>query len=178
MAPQGQLYKIKLSSGRVLGPFNLERVRVFISKKKITGVETAREYPQGEWQDINLIPALSGALMEQASGNLDKESIRISVQTSLPGAAGVLSVPEKTLTEVETLTSLSAAVKTVTGPSVNIGVEPSIATSTVTQILEEQEQEQEQEEKELEESTPVYFPLEEEKRQKLSDHTNEKKGDE
>lgn len=35
-------YKIKHSSGRVLGPLDLDRVRLLIAKNQIQGIEPAR----------------------------------------------------------------------------------------------------------------------------------------
>ena len=69
----GQHYKIKLANGRILGPLDLERVRLLILKNKIVGTELAREYPQGDWKDINLIPEIAELLVARASGALVKE---------------------------------------------------------------------------------------------------------
>jgi len=68
MAPPAVQFKVKLSSGRILGPLDLERVRLLIKKNQIIGVETARYYPQGEWIDINAIPEIAEILVARASG--------------------------------------------------------------------------------------------------------------
>jgi tetratricopeptide (TPR) repeat protein len=91
-----QTYKVKLTSGRILGPLNSERVRLLILKNQITGVETAREYPQGEWKDINQIPALRELLFAKLNGSLSKGPYKSSVSatsatTVLPGATEVFS---------------------------------------------------------------------------------------
>jgi tetratricopeptide (TPR) repeat protein len=66
-----QKYKIKLTSGRVLGPIDLERVRLLILQKQIQGEELAREHPQGEWTSIHLIGPIADLLVAQAQGSLE-----------------------------------------------------------------------------------------------------------
>ncbi|MGZ3709618.1 MAG: tetratricopeptide repeat protein, partial [Bdellovibrionota bacterium] len=70
----GRFYKIKLASGRILGPLDLERIRLLILKNQITGEETGREYPQGDWKSINAIPEIADLIVARASGDLHKES--------------------------------------------------------------------------------------------------------
>lgn len=70
MAPFGQLYKIKLASGRVLGPIALERVRLLISKNHIIGKEIAKVHPSGEWKNINQIPEIADLFVAKADGRL------------------------------------------------------------------------------------------------------------
>ncbi len=70
MSSAEQLFKVKQTSGRVLGPLDLERLRLLILKNQITGVETARRYPQGEWEDINAIGEIADLLVKKASGQL------------------------------------------------------------------------------------------------------------
>jgi tetratricopeptide (TPR) repeat protein len=72
MAPTGRCYKVRLSSGRVLGPLDIERVHLLIFKNKIIGNELARECPDGEWKDINLIPELSELLIAKIEGRLQR----------------------------------------------------------------------------------------------------------
>ncbi len=70
----GRNYKVKLTNGRILGPLDLDRVRLLILKNQITGTETAREYPDGDWVDINRIPAIADLLLKQAKGDLRPDS--------------------------------------------------------------------------------------------------------
>jgi tetratricopeptide (TPR) repeat protein len=65
----GPLYKVKHQSGRILGPLDQERIRKLIQKNQITGVEIAKAYPVGDWQDINRFPELAELLLTHASGN-------------------------------------------------------------------------------------------------------------
>src|SRR5690348_11148329 len=99
--PQAR-YKIKLNSGRILGPLDLEKVHLLIKKKQITGVEIAREYPQGEWKDINQIAEIAHLLMagfEQKSNSTQNISSTQKIRSRvdpvgptevLPGAREVL----------------------------------------------------------------------------------------
>src|SRR3990167_6362432 len=66
-------YKIKLSSGRILGPIDLGRIRTFVLNNHIVGTETAREHPDGEWKNINQFPEIASLLLAHAEGRLDKE---------------------------------------------------------------------------------------------------------
>lgn len=71
-------YKIKLASGRVLGPLELERVKLLILKKHITGSELAREVHPGnsagqkkdDWRPIQEIALISDLLLAQIAGKL------------------------------------------------------------------------------------------------------------
>ncbi|MBY0469915.1 tetratricopeptide repeat protein [bacterium] len=65
-----RLFKVKLSSGRVLGPLDLERIQLFVLKGKITGNEQAREYPEGEWRSVNQVPEIADLLVQKAQGKL------------------------------------------------------------------------------------------------------------
>lgn len=63
-------FKIKLQSGRVLGPLDLGRIRKLILKKHITGIEVARNASNAEWQDINRFPEIAELLVLHAQGKL------------------------------------------------------------------------------------------------------------
>jgi tetratricopeptide (TPR) repeat protein len=69
----GRSYKVKLASGRVLGPFDLRRVKLLILKNQIIGKEVGRIYPDGEWVDINQIPEIAELLVAHISGELTKD---------------------------------------------------------------------------------------------------------
>jgi len=66
-------YKIKHSSGRVLGPLDLARVKSLILKNQIRGSESARVYPDGEWVELSLIPEVAELLLSHAAGNLTED---------------------------------------------------------------------------------------------------------
>ena len=66
MAPSGQHYKVRLASGRILGPLELEQVRKLIRKNQITGDEDAREYPQGDWVKITTLAELADLFIKRA----------------------------------------------------------------------------------------------------------------
>lgn len=63
---------MKHHSGRILGPLDIERVRKLILKNQISGTELAKEYPSGDWVDINRVPDLAELLLMHASGTLEK----------------------------------------------------------------------------------------------------------
>ncbi|MEO5970645.1 MAG: tetratricopeptide repeat protein, partial [Bdellovibrionia bacterium] len=111
----GRTYKIKLLSGRVLGPLDLERVKLLILKNQIIGKEVGRIYPDGEWVDINQIPEIAELLVAHISGELNKDSPEVNPSgyqpilgrqgayppDALPGATQVL-LHEADALEVET----------------------------------------------------------------------------
>jgi tetratricopeptide (TPR) repeat protein len=47
------LFKVRLQSGRVLGPLDLARIRLLIQENEITGSELICKHPYGEWQAIS-----------------------------------------------------------------------------------------------------------------------------
>ena len=91
--PVGPLFKVKLASGRILGPLDADRVRQLILKNQIVGTETAREYPKGEWVDINSIGLIADLLIARADGRLVKEALSpvSSGYSPLMGDAGMFS---------------------------------------------------------------------------------------
>jgi tetratricopeptide (TPR) repeat protein len=78
MAMGAQTYKIKLESGRVLGPLELDRVRLLILKNQIQGKELARIYPSGDWVKIGSIPDIGALLILRAQGKLSKDAPLVS----------------------------------------------------------------------------------------------------
>ncbi|MBI3543019.1 MAG: tetratricopeptide repeat protein [Deltaproteobacteria bacterium] len=66
-----RFYKVRLTNGRVIGPLDLERVKLFIYKDKITGLEMARLYPTGDWKDINTYPEIADLLMQKLENKLE-----------------------------------------------------------------------------------------------------------
>ncbi len=100
-----QYYKIKLVSGRILGPLDLKRVRLLVSRNRIIGTETAREYPQGEWIDINQISAIANLLLEKSFQGIKgskknpdalllKDRNSLGSTAVLPGADQILEAKE------------------------------------------------------------------------------------
>lgn len=59
----GQKYKIRLNSGRILGPMDRDRIRRFIESGHILGNEQARVHPDGEWIDIGKIRELADLMI-------------------------------------------------------------------------------------------------------------------
>ena len=72
-APGTTYYKIRLASGRVLGPLDLERIKLFVAKNKISGNEVARLYPSGTWRDINHFPEIAELILQHIEGRLTVE---------------------------------------------------------------------------------------------------------
>lgn len=64
-------YKVRLKGGRVIGPLDLARIKLFIYRDKITGLEMARLYPTGDWKDINTFPEIAELLMKKLEGSLE-----------------------------------------------------------------------------------------------------------
>jgi tetratricopeptide (TPR) repeat protein len=89
----GPQFKVKIASGRILGPLDLERVRQLILKNQIVGTEIAREYPRGDWVDINSIPLIAELLVARAEGRLSQPQADPggSAYSPLMGDAGLLA---------------------------------------------------------------------------------------
>jgi tetratricopeptide (TPR) repeat protein len=76
----GPLYKIRLASGRVLGPLDLKRIRALILGGQILGSELARPHPVGEWKEMGSFPELADMLLQNALGKLSGTPEPSSVQ--------------------------------------------------------------------------------------------------
>jgi tetratricopeptide (TPR) repeat protein len=89
-------YKIRLSSGRVLGPIGLDIIARLVLRSQINGREMARDYPIGEWKDINQIPEIAEMLIAKIQGKL----IQVRVVNGAPAETQILEQlqvePEKT----------------------------------------------------------------------------------
>lgn len=69
-----RFYKVRLGNGRVLGPIDLARVKLFIVNGTITGLESARLYPTGEWKDINKFSEIAELLLQKLEGSLKADT--------------------------------------------------------------------------------------------------------
>ena len=76
-------FKIRLESGRVLGPLDLARISEFVRQGVIRGNEQAREHPQGDWKAFGKHPELAVLVLAQSAGG--------AVPTNAADAAGTLS---------------------------------------------------------------------------------------
>lgn len=103
MSPGSKHYKVKLQTGRVLGPLDLDRIRKLILKKHITGVEVARDGSDAEWQDINRFPPIAELLILHAQGKLKDTS-----EEGAPGGEVDPFGPTRILPPEEPLLSVSA----------------------------------------------------------------------
>jgi tetratricopeptide (TPR) repeat protein len=65
----GKTFQVKLVSGRVLGPLDLNRIYKFIDKGQIKGTESVRENPTGEWKLITEFPELLDLLVKKLGSN-------------------------------------------------------------------------------------------------------------
>jgi tetratricopeptide (TPR) repeat protein len=65
-----RFYKVRLGSGRVLGPIDLDRIKALIYKDKISGLESVRLYPNGDWKDINSYPEIADLLLAKLEGRM------------------------------------------------------------------------------------------------------------
>lgn len=99
MPPLGRQFKVKLSSGRVLGPLGIDLVRRLIKKKHLTGTEVARVYPDGDWVNIFQIEEIAQAFVEVVQGfdhehlqtdpSIQNDDRASSLTSVLPGATQV-----------------------------------------------------------------------------------------
>jgi len=96
LAADKQNYKIKLASGRILGPMALERVRLLMLKGQILGNESAREYPKGEWKEFHLVSGLGNLLVSRAEGKLESTDPN-QTNDLLAGATQILTLSSQIL---------------------------------------------------------------------------------
>ena len=84
----GRTYKIKLVSGRILGPIDSFRIKRLILKNQIVGKEVARIHPDGEWVDINEISEIAELLLAHASGSLVADPEPPKSESASPQVSG------------------------------------------------------------------------------------------
>ncbi|MBI3557815.1 MAG: hypothetical protein HY074_16260 [Deltaproteobacteria bacterium] len=80
-----RFFKVRLSNGRVIGPLDLDRIKIFIFKDKITGLEMARLYPTGDWKDINTYPEIADLLMQKLEGKLAVDPATLAANGDVRG---------------------------------------------------------------------------------------------
>ena len=116
MGDPGQKYKIKLSSGRILGPIDLHRIALLISKNQVVGNEVAREYPQGDWKEIQKIPELAELLLSHLSGKKselpEKNEVGLDSTRVFASDSKVVPAPPKQATTVTKLPDLQTIAAT------------------------------------------------------------------
>ena len=126
-----QKYKIKLNSGRVLGPLDLERVKGLILRDQITGTEVAREYPNGEWVPVASLSAIARLLLERAQGVLKSGPVDSAVGSS---TRTVLVEPTPIVSAPGPVPSLTATVPVVDQERTLVFTQIAIPTSERTEI--------------------------------------------
>jgi hypothetical protein len=63
-------FRIRLHSGRVVGPLGLAEVYALIRKGHVTGVEQACQAPSEDWRDINDFPLIAEGLLAMSEGRV------------------------------------------------------------------------------------------------------------
>ncbi|MGE0616766.1 MAG: tetratricopeptide repeat protein [Bacteriovoracia bacterium] len=101
-------YKIKLASGRIVGPLDLDRIALLIKRDQILGTEEAREHPRGEWKDINQYTDLADLIIAKLEGKSKSTLIRGDATKTAVDPGGVtvkLDETGKPLPGMEAVTS-------------------------------------------------------------------------
>lgn len=68
-------YRIKLRSGRVVGPFHANQVAELYLKGHIDGSEQCQSFPVGDWLTFESFPQLKSLLLKLASGELTADQV-------------------------------------------------------------------------------------------------------
>jgi tetratricopeptide (TPR) repeat protein len=91
-------YKIRLETGRVLGPIDADRIAKLIRKGHVRGNEVARAHPEGVWKPLAHHPELADLMLAVASGTSTPEQTRGTgeriaepVQTQILAATKILA---------------------------------------------------------------------------------------
>jgi len=71
---QEKLYKVKLENGRILGPLNLERIKLFIFKDVFTGGEQACLYSENNFKSINEFSEIADLFLKKTNNTLSLDS--------------------------------------------------------------------------------------------------------
>ncbi len=68
-------YRIKLRSGRVVGPFHANQVAELYLKGHVDGSEQCQSFPVGDWLTFESFPQLKSLLLKLASGELTLDQV-------------------------------------------------------------------------------------------------------
>ncbi|MBU6375685.1 MAG: tetratricopeptide repeat protein, partial [Bdellovibrionales bacterium] len=77
-------YKIKLQSGRVLGPLDIDQLRALVKKGHIRGDELVRAYPDGDWRALGQYAELANLVIAFASGEQSGALTKDSIAATAP----------------------------------------------------------------------------------------------
>lgn len=149
MPPVGRQFKVKLLSGRILGPLGIDRVRRLIKKKHLTGTEVARVYPNGDWVSVFQIEEISQAFIDVAQcvdegklrseAPIENDDVASPVTSVLPGATQVL--PDSGITDEKSIPKIEIEPEVQSLPIIDVTEVKSSITSPQTEDDELTEQE-------------------------------------
>ncbi len=114
-AESAKLFKIKHSSGRVLGPLELDRVAKLIEKGEIVGGETARAHPDGDWTEIEKIAELNELLQRKLRGELVTGNTTSILARPKPGEDNLYGTTE-IISQEEVKTGITKRIKEIKDP--------------------------------------------------------------
>jgi len=92
-------YRVRLSNGRVLGPFLEKEVVELFNKKHIDGSEDCQQFPVGEWKKLSDFPVL----MKKFQGDEQEESqesTNKNISTGTKSTKIAVRTKEKTRTDI------------------------------------------------------------------------------
>jgi len=67
-------YRIRLESGRVIGPLEKEQIPEFVAKGHIVGSEDCQIFPTGDWKSIREFEEIADILNDSSKQDLAKDS--------------------------------------------------------------------------------------------------------
>ncbi len=69
-------YRIKLNSGRVIGPFASNQVGELYQRGHIDGTENAQIFPIGDWTPLQNFPELKSIILKLINGEIESEQLQ------------------------------------------------------------------------------------------------------
>ena len=87
-------YRIKLKSGRIVGPFVPKQIGELYSKNHIDGTEDAQVFPGGAWERADTFPELLEQIVS-AVAKVKHASQNNTDTTSSPSFSGSVSLPTR-----------------------------------------------------------------------------------
>jgi tetratricopeptide (TPR) repeat protein len=92
-----KLYKIKITPDRVLGPLDLERVKMLVAKGRIQGSEPTYTEPFNSWTPFASFPELSELLLKKLETDAKRKTDGTSQTQALPATRTIVAT-ERTKT--------------------------------------------------------------------------------
>lgn len=90
-------YRIRLDSGRVIGPFNIKDYAELVKKHDLTGLEEYQIFPIGDWKELDAFPELE-KIYQKAQLPTKDDTFMINLKEMIDTGSEIENSPEEIAT--------------------------------------------------------------------------------